>query len=263
MHQSESEKLCSIVVTTTSRREAIQKLGWIVCAQSYEKLRIITRFLEIDTSHWRVWGNSAQKQPRKRPIEDYLNNKYPIASNSLKRRLIHEEIFEERCRDCGRTEWEGRAIPLELEHIDGNNKNNTLSNLKLLCPNCHALTPTYRGKNKKYKNKNRNVGCKCKKCGAPVGVRNKTGWCKNCIQKERPLCHRCGTRLKTLRSKTGLCSKCVETPPRQERPPYDELTKLIETHGWSAVGRMYKVSCNSIRKWVRKYEKLNDERHTP
>lgn len=51
------------------------------------------------------------------------------------------------CEDCGLTEWKSQPIPLELEHSDGNNKNNTRENLKLLCCNCHALTPTWRGRN--------------------------------------------------------------------------------------------------------------------
>jgi hypothetical protein len=52
-----------------------------------------------------------------------------------------------RCEDCGLTEWKSTSIPLELEHVDGNNRNNTKDNLKLLCCNCHALTPTWRGRN--------------------------------------------------------------------------------------------------------------------
>jgi len=45
------------------------------------------------------------------------------------------------------TEWLGRPIPLELHHIDGNRDNNVLENYQLLCPNCHALTDSYRGRN--------------------------------------------------------------------------------------------------------------------
>ena len=52
------------------------------------------------------------------------------------------------CEDCKLVEWKSQPIPLELEHIDGNNKNDIRENLKLLCCNCHALTPTWRGRNK-------------------------------------------------------------------------------------------------------------------
>jgi len=45
------------------------------------------------------------------------------------------------------SEWMGVNIPIELDHTDGNCENNTRENLRLICPNCHAQTPTYRGKN--------------------------------------------------------------------------------------------------------------------
>lgn len=52
-----------------------------------------------------------------------------------------------KCEDCGLEHWKSEKIPLELEHIDGDNRNNRKSNLKLLCCNCHALTETWRGRN--------------------------------------------------------------------------------------------------------------------
>ena len=52
-----------------------------------------------------------------------------------------------KCEDCGLEEWKSHPIPLELEHCDGDNRNNVKENLKLLCCNCHALTPTWRGRN--------------------------------------------------------------------------------------------------------------------
>lgn len=57
------------------------------------------------------------------------------------------------CEDCGNCDWMSKPIPLELEHIDGNNRNNQKDNLKLLCPNCHAFTEFYRGRNKNGKTK--------------------------------------------------------------------------------------------------------------
>jgi len=56
------------------------------------------------------------------------------------------KVKEHRCERCGLTEWQGEKIPLEVHHIDGNRRNNELSNLQLLCPNCHSLTDNFRGK---------------------------------------------------------------------------------------------------------------------
>lgn len=51
------------------------------------------------------------------------------------------------CSVCKNTTWNEQKIPLELDHIDGNSTNNNLENLRLICPNCHALTSTYKAKN--------------------------------------------------------------------------------------------------------------------
>jgi hypothetical protein len=56
---------------------------------------------------------------------------------------------EHACNKCKNTHWIGEVITLELEHIDGNNRNDKRYNLELLCPNCHSLTNTWRGRNKK------------------------------------------------------------------------------------------------------------------
>lgn len=52
-----------------------------------------------------------------------------------------------RCEVCGTTTWMNNPIPLEIHHIDGKELNNELDNLQLICPNCHALTDNWRGKN--------------------------------------------------------------------------------------------------------------------
>lgn len=80
-----------------------------------------------------------------------------LSPKRYKRYLIH--MHGEKCMDCGwnRKNIYSNTIPIELEHIDGNSENNKLSNLKLLCPNCHSLTPTYKflnkgnGRNKRMK----------------------------------------------------------------------------------------------------------------
>jgi len=64
----------------------------------------------------------------------------------LRERITYEQ--NETCNNCKNYEWLGAKIPLELEHKDGNHFNNERENLEMLCPNCHALTLTWRGRNK-------------------------------------------------------------------------------------------------------------------
>lgn len=66
----------------------------------------------------------------------------------LKKRLIDEGILAEVCDTCGlQARWNGRKLVLHLDHINGINNDNRMSNLRLLCPNCHSQTDTYGGRN--------------------------------------------------------------------------------------------------------------------
>jgi hypothetical protein len=75
---------------------------------------------------------------------DILDGKYPqYNSYKLKLKLYKEGIKENRCEICGINEWQGKKISLHLDHINGNNSDHRLENLRILCPNCHSQTPTY------------------------------------------------------------------------------------------------------------------------
>ena len=142
------EEFTEIVKKSTSKRQALIELGVVPKGGNYAVFDKRVEKLNLDISHFTGQGwNKGQTIGPKRPIEDYLSNKYSITSNKLRRRLIHEEYFEQKCYKCGNTEWNGEPIPLELEHINGNHQDNSLENLTILCPNCHAQTDTYRGKN--------------------------------------------------------------------------------------------------------------------
>lgn len=96
-------------------------------------------------------GNQSGKgQTKSRPkmnLIEYLENSQDIQTNKVRKKLLEEGYKEYKCERCGLSSWLGSPIPLEVHHKDGNRNNNTLENFELLCPNCHAFTDSYRGKN--------------------------------------------------------------------------------------------------------------------
>lgn len=65
-----------------------------------------------------------------------------MSENQRRRKLLEE--CNGYCTNCNVNEWRGQTLTLEMDHIDGNVRNNSKENLRMLCPNCHSLTPTFR-----------------------------------------------------------------------------------------------------------------------
>lgn len=119
--------------------ELLRELGLKPVGGNYETMKKKIFALNIDCSHWvgQQWNTGKR-----------LKNwgEYSRASNA-KRHLIKE--LGHKCENCLISLWYDEPICLELHHIDGDRTNNTFENLKLLCPNCHAMTKNWRGKKNK------------------------------------------------------------------------------------------------------------------
>jgi hypothetical protein len=149
LHKYSLNQLKEAIQSSTSLRQTLIKLNVTPYGGNYDVLKKAINFFQLETSHFtgQAW-NKGKVLPAKYSLNEYLNNKSPIQSYKLKNRLIKAGILKPVCSNCHHTFWLGKSIPLELDHINGNKKDNRLNNLRLLCPNCHAFTPTYRSKNR-------------------------------------------------------------------------------------------------------------------
>ena len=105
----------------------------------------------------------------------------------MKARLLNNELLEYKCSICNLVEWNGKAISLQLDHINGQRKDNRIENLRLLCPNCHSQTDTFCGKNIK-------------------GIKRKSP-----DQYTRYPCVKCNKLLQRYQNKLKLCPSCRKT----------------------------------------------------
>lgn len=140
------------VRTSLSYAQVIEKLGLIPAGSNYDTVKRKIKELNLDISHMtgKVWnqGERYRQVKQAQPLEEVLiEHSTWINTNNLKKRLLKEGLKESKCECCGRTEWLGKPIKLELHHINGVKDDLRLNNLQILCPNCHAYTDNYRGKN--------------------------------------------------------------------------------------------------------------------
>lgn len=139
------------VSASSSLAQSLRRLGVPVSQANTRWLQSMIATLSLPTGHFvgsrRVDGSREQSPILAAPLETLLKQDAPVATSHLRRRLLREGVLPACCSGCHRTTWRDRPIPLELDHINGDRHDNRLRNLRFLCPNCHALTPTYRGRN--------------------------------------------------------------------------------------------------------------------
>ena len=140
------EELCA---ESYSYAEVLRKAGRAQAGGSQETLKKKIAEYEIDITHFtgQRWQHSPEFQEKYTPENLFIYG--TTASNqTLKKYLLQYKLLEYKCSECGCDgNWRGHILALQLHHKDGDHRNNKLTNLTFLCPNCHAIKDSYGGKN--------------------------------------------------------------------------------------------------------------------
>jgi hypothetical protein len=233
VHDIPDDTFRTYVAESKTWTELLKKCGYNNSGNaSVVKKRI--KDMNIDFRHLpqgQNWAAGTKNIILKYALSDILKENSTYTSmNCLKKRLMKELNWERKCHCCNLTEWQGKPIPLEMEHKNGIHNDNRIENLAFLCPNCHALTDTYKGKNvKTYKE-----------------FTKESQKCIDCDKEILPLSTRCADCHNIYKEKYLV---------KVSRPSYEQLVEDIKNLSMVAVGKKYGVSDNSVRKWMKKYGK--------
>lgn len=225
------ERIRTAVMNADSYSDTLRNLNIPVRGNNNKTLKSKLSEYNIDISHFtfRTQYITGRENKKYTPVSLYLHKGTNIKSYKLKEKLIKEGIKENKCENldcpCNTGYWRNNILTCQLHHIDGDSTNNELSNLIMLCPNCHSQTENF--------------------CGN--ANRKKINYCKDCN--------------KVISFGSTYCKECKDFHSRKvERPNKEQLCKEYkETHNFSELGRRYNVSDNTIRKWF-KYYKIERDR---
>lgn len=211
------KELEQIIQQSNSFRDLAFKLGY----KSYSgKLKnfLQEKTINFDTSHFK------RKEITIRTEEQIFCENSIVDQKTLRRHFFQLSQSYYYCSICGQKPfWNGKDLTLILDHINGQNKDNRLENLRWVCPNCNQQLDTTNGKNKhtlikKYY---------CPECGKEVS-------------KEGCRCQECYAKSKII--------KIQDMPITKE-----QLKQLIRTKPFTQIGKDFNVSDNAIRKWCDKF----------
>ena len=148
----EEESLRKVIASSQSVRDALRRMGLRGAGGNYRYFEMYVEKYHIDIGHFLGKGWSKNKRVPKEPVrtlEEILVQNSNFSIHQLKKRLFRVGLKRPKCEECG---WAKRSedgrIPIEIDHINGDHSDNRLENLRILCPNCHSMKLTHRGRNK-------------------------------------------------------------------------------------------------------------------
>lgn len=213
------DQLRNALASSISIAGVLRALGLSTSPGNYKTIYHHINLLQLPVDHLRGKSHGTSSGGR-RELAEVLTKGSFYNTRDLKKRLIREGLLNEQCAKCGLgPEWEGVPLSLQLDHINGDPSDNQLYNLRILCPNCHSQTQTYKkgGQSRYQRTVSINTCRTCNKAISPKALQ-----CKICSSGDQP------TKVKW--------------------PPTSTLVELVQSTSYVEVGRRLGVSDNAVRK---------------
>lgn len=229
--------------------ECARKLNLVIYGSTYKTLRYTAKELDLNEEHMHGQGWRKGKTftvTNARPLEEYLKIGSTIASSKLKAKLFRAGLKQNKCEECGLDQWNNKSLGCELEHINGDNMDNRIENIKILCPNCHSQTPTYC--RRKSTGQTKAIVHLCVICNDPCNFSVYWhGKCNTCIQ--------CGKKCQGLR-----CASCngrhqtrlFKRNNKIDWPTREEVLDMLAQNNYTQVGKQLGVTDNAVRKFLKR-----------
>ena len=149
IYKLSDEQFVELLKKSSTISEVLFKLGYTTKGNSWGYSQIKRRMTDLNLDYSIFKGKSylANKKSDKISEQDILRENCKHQRTVLRRYIIKNNLIPYKCAICGCTEWQGKTLSLELDHINGINNDNRLENLRFLCPNCHSQTSTYGSRN--------------------------------------------------------------------------------------------------------------------
>ena len=209
----------------------LAKLGYkSQCGSNHNTVLKRLKSYNISTQHFTIISKTERTEENVFCINS-------TASQCTLREWYKKISKDDSCSICGQSKiWNGKELSMTLDHINGDNHDNRIENLRWICPNCGSQLPTFAGRNNKTrKDENGKI------VYIPTSVR----------KEKKKICPICNINEISVNSKS--CIDCYRATKRKDIPSREDLEKLIYTTSFVQIGKMFGKSDNAVRKWCKSY----------